>query len=85
MSSAISGEIVSWMFGREIVIRKGQQLAKIYADIYSKPAKSGWRQVNQQQARVGGRKMNAQLPGLNASMDAEQRTRWPQKTLLTQK
>ena len=62
---------------------KGQQLAKIYADIYSNQRNQAAAQVNQQEAMVDN--VNATLPGLKASMDAAQTQYDRQKTLLDQK
>ena len=64
-------------------VRKGQQLAKIYADIYSNQRNQAAAQVNQQEAMVDN--SNAQLPGLKATMDAAQAQYDRQKTLLEQK
>src|SRR5664279_2936448 len=83
MSSDISGEIVELNVAEGDSVRKGQQLAKIYADIYSNQRNQAAAQVNQQQAMVEN--SNAQLPGLKASMDAAQAQYDRQKTLLTQK
>jgi HlyD family secretion protein len=83
MSSDISGEIVELNVEEGDSVRKGQQLAKIYADIYSNQRNQAAAQVNQQQAMVEN--ANAQLPGLKASMDAAQAQYDRQKTLLAQK
>src|SRR5664279_24073 len=83
MSSDISGEIVELNVAEGDSVRKGQQLAKIFADIYSNQRNKAAAQVNQQQAMVDNSK--AQLPGLKASMDAAQAQYDRQKTLLTQK
>src|SRR5580765_8139999 len=60
MSSDISGEIVELNVQEGDSVRKGQQLAKIYADIYSNQRNQAAAQVNQQQAMVDNSK--AQLP-----------------------
>jgi HlyD family secretion protein len=83
MSSDISGEIVELNVQEGDSVRKGQQLAKIYADIYSNQRNQAAAQVNQQEAMVEN--SNAQLPGLKASMDAAQAQYNRQKTLLDQK
>jgi len=83
MSSDISGEIVELNVQEGDSVRKGQQLAKIYADIYSNQRNQAAAQVNQQEAMVSN--VNAQLPGLKASMDAAQAQYDRQKTLLAQK
>ncbi len=83
MSSDISGEIVELNVAEGDSVRKGQQLAKIYADIYSNQRNQAAAQVNQQEAMVSN--ASAQLPGLKASMDAAQAQYDRQKTLLAQK
>jgi HlyD family secretion protein len=83
MSSDISGEIVELNVEEGDSVKKGQQLAKIYADIYNNQRNQAAAQVNQQQAMVDN--ANAQLPGLKASMDAAQAQYDRQKTLLAQK
>ncbi|MEJ0083638.1 MAG: biotin/lipoyl-binding protein [Puia sp.] len=83
MSSDISGEIVELNVAEGDSVRKGQQLAKIFADIYSNQRNQAAAQVNQQEAMVDNSK--AQLPGLKASMDAAQAQYDRQKTLLAQK
>ncbi len=83
MSSDISGEIVELNVEEGDSVKKGQQLAKIYADIYSNQRNQAAAQVNQQEAMVSN--VNAQLPGLKASMDAAQAQYDRQKTLLEQK
>jgi HlyD family secretion protein len=83
MSSDISGEIVELNVQEGDSVRKGQQLAKIYADIYSNQRNQAAAQVSQQEAMVSN--VNAQLPGLKASMDAAQAQYDRQKTLLAQK
>lgn len=83
MSSDISGEIVELNVQEGDSVRKGQQLAKIYADIYSNQRNQAAAQVNQQEAMVEN--SNAQLPGLKATMDAAQAQYDRQKTLLAQK
>jgi HlyD family secretion protein len=83
MSSDISGEIVELNVEEGDSVRKGQQLAKIYADIYSNQRNQAAAQVNQQEAMVEN--VNAQLPGLKATMDAAQAQYDRQKILLTQK
>jgi HlyD family secretion protein len=83
MSSDISGEIVELNVEEGDSVRKGQQLAKIYADIYSNQRNQAAAQVSQQEAMVEN--VNAQLPGLKATMDAAQSQYDRQKTLLSQK
>jgi HlyD family secretion protein len=83
MSSDISGEIVELNVAEGDSVKKGQQLAKIYADIYSNQRNQAAAQVNQQRAMVSN--ANAQLPGLKATLDAAQAQYDRQKTLLAQK
>jgi HlyD family secretion protein len=83
MSSDISGEIVELNVEEGDSVRKGQQLAKIFADIYTNTRNQAAAQVDQQQAMV--QNSNAQLPGLKATMDAAQLQYDRQKTLLTEK
>src|SRR5450755_15154 len=83
MSSDISGEIVELNVEEGDSVKKGQQLAKIYADIYSNQRNQAAAQVNQQEAMVEN--SNAQIPGLKATMDAAQAQYDRQKTLLAQK
>ncbi|HEV3224593.1 MAG TPA: efflux RND transporter periplasmic adaptor subunit [Puia sp.] len=83
MSSDISGEIVELNVEEGDSVKKGQQLAKIFADIYSNQKNQAVAQVNQQEAMVDN--VKAQLPGLKATMDAAQTQYDRQKTLLAQK
>jgi len=83
MSSDISGEIVELNVAEGDSVRKGQQLAKIYADIYSNQRNQAAAQVNQQEALVSN--ASAQLPGLKATLDAAQSQYDRQKKLLDQK
>jgi HlyD family secretion protein len=83
MSSDISGEIVELNVEEGDSVKKGQQLAKIFADIYSNQRNQAAAQVSQQEAMVSN--VNAQLPGLKASMDAAQAQYDRQKTLMDQK
>ena len=83
MSSDISGEIVELNVEEGDSVQKGQQLAKIFADIYSNQRNQAAAQVSQQEAMVSN--VNAQLPGLKASMDAAQAQYDRQKTLMDQK
>jgi HlyD family secretion protein len=83
MSSDISGEIVELNVEEGDSVKKGQQLAKIFADIYSNQYNQAAAQVNQQEAMV--QNANAQLPGLKATMDAAQLQYDRQKTLVEQK
>ena len=66
MSSDVSGEIVELNVEEGDSVHKGQQLAKIYADIYGNQVNQAAAQVNQQEALVS--QYTAQLPGLKATM-----------------
>jgi HlyD family secretion protein len=84
ISPDISGEVVELSVVQEgDSVKKGQELAKIYADIYTTQRDQAAAQMNQQQALVSN--MSAQLPGLKASMDASKKTFDRQKQLLDQK
>jgi HlyD family secretion protein len=64
-------------------VRRGQELAKIYADIYTTQRDQASAVVSQERARVDNTK--AQLPGLKAARDFAQRTFDRQKQLLNEK
>jgi HlyD family secretion protein len=83
MSSDVSGEIVELNVQEGDSVKKGQQLAKIYADIYGNQVNQAAAQVQQQEAMVSN--YSAQIPGLKATMDAAQAQYDRQKQLLTQK
>lgn len=83
LSSDISGEIVELNVEEGDSVKKGQVLAKIFADIYTNQLNQAAALVNQQDAMVDNAK--AQLPGLKATMDAAQAQYDRQKTLLSQK
>jgi HlyD family secretion protein len=83
MSPDISGEIVELTVQEGDSVRKGQELAKIYADIYTTQRNQAAAQVDQQQAMVSN--ISATLPGLKASMDQDQLMYDRQKQLLDQK
>jgi HlyD family secretion protein len=83
MSSDVSGKIVELNVQEGDSVRKGQQLAKIYADIYGNQVNQAAAQVSQQEAIVSN--YSAQLPGLKATMDAAQAQYDRQKQLLAQK
>jgi len=84
ISPDISGEVVDLKVTQEgDSVHKGQELAKIYADIYTTQRDQAAAQMNQQQALVSN--MSAQLPGLKAAMDAAKRTFDRQQQLLDQK
>jgi len=83
LSSDISGQIVELNVEEGDSVKRGQLLAKIFADIYSNQKNQAAAQVNQQEAMVDN--VKAQLPGLKATMDAAQTQFDRQKTLLSQK
>jgi HlyD family secretion protein len=83
MSPDISGEIVELNVLEGDSVKKGQQLAKIYADIYTTQRNQAEAQVSQQQAMVSN--YSAQLPGLKATMDQLGAQFERQKQLLDQK
>jgi HlyD family secretion protein len=83
LSSDISGQIVELTVEEGDSVKKGQLLAKIFADIYTNQLNQAAALVNQQNAIEDNAK--AQLPGLKATMDAAQAQYDRQKTLLSQK
>jgi HlyD family secretion protein len=83
MSPDVSGEIVELNVQEGDSVKKGQQLARIYADILTTQRNQAAAVVNQQQAMVSNTK--AQLPGLKATMDQTQAQYERQKKLLDQK
>lgn len=83
VSPDISGEIVELSILEGDSVRRGQELAKIYADIYTTQRDQASAVVNQEKARVDNAK--AQLPGLKAAKEFAQRTFDRQKQLLQEK
>jgi HlyD family secretion protein len=83
VSPDISGEIVTLSVLEGDSVRKGQELAKIYADIYTTQRDQASAVVSQERARVDNAR--AQQPGLKAAMDFAQRTFDRQKQLLEEK
>jgi HlyD family secretion protein len=84
ISPDISGEVVELMVTQEgDSVKKGQELAKIYADIYNTQRDQAAAQMDQQQALVSN--AQAMLPGLKASLDIAKKTFDRQKQLLDQK
>ncbi|HEY4209375.1 MAG TPA: efflux RND transporter periplasmic adaptor subunit [Puia sp.] len=84
ISPDISGEVVDLKVTQEgDSVHKGQELAKIYADIYTTQRDQAAAQMGQQQALVSN--MSAQLPGLKTAMDNAKKTYDRQKQLLDQK
>jgi HlyD family secretion protein len=84
ISPDISGEVVDLNVVQEgDSVHKGQELAKIYADVYTTQRDQAAAQMNQQQALVSN--MEEQLPGLKATMETAKKTFDRQKQLLDQK
>jgi HlyD family secretion protein len=83
ISPDISGEIVELTVQEGDSVKKGQELAKIYADIYTTQRDQAAAQLNQQQAIAMN--SSAQLPGLKATMDQEQKNYDREKILLSDK
>ncbi len=83
ISPDISGEVVELMVLQEgDSVKKGQELVKINPDIYNAQRDQAAAQVNQQEALVSN--ISAQLPGLKATMDADQKAYDREKQLLDQ-
>src|SRR5271170_8299876 len=70
ISPDISGEIVELTVQEGDSVRKGEELAKIYADIYTTQRNQAAAQVDQQKAMVSN--IAATLPGLKTTMDQDQ-------------
>ncbi len=84
ISPDISGEVVELNVVQEgDSVKKGQELARIYADIYTTQRDQAAAQMNQQQALVSN--VSATLPGLKTAMETTKRTFDRQKQLLEQK
>ena len=83
ISPDISGEVVDLSVQEGDSVRKGQELAKIYADIYTTQRDQAAAQLNQQEAVASN--SSAQLPGLKAVMDQNKKTLDRQKQLLKDK
>ena len=83
VSPDISGEIVDLTVQEGDSVKKGQVLAKIYADIYATQRDQAAASVNQQQAVVSN--STAQLEALKATMDQAERTYNRQKQLAADK
>src|ERR1700733_9987938 len=78
-----AGEIVELNITEGDSVKKGQPLAKIYADIYKTQHDQASALLNQQQAIVSN--SSAQLPGLKAALDQAQKTYDREKQLLGDK
>ncbi len=83
VSPDISGEIVELNVLEGDSVRKGQVLARIYADIYGSQRDQAAAGVNLQQAQVENSK--AQLGSLKATLDQAKNTFDRQKQLLNEK
>jgi HlyD family secretion protein len=83
VSPDVSGEIVELQVQEGDSIRRGQVLARIYADIYTTQRDQASAIVNQQQAGVENNR--AQLESLKSAMDLAERTYNRQKQLLNEK
>jgi HlyD family secretion protein len=83
ISPDISGEIVELRVQEGDSVRRGQELAKIYADIYTTQRAQAAAQVDQQKAQVSN--IAATLPGLRAAMEQTQAQYEREKQLLDEK
>lgn len=83
VSPDISGEIVDLSVNEGDSVKKGQILARIYADIYTTQRDQAAAMVNQQEASVSN--SSAQLQALKASLDQAKRVYDRQKQLLDEK
>jgi HlyD family secretion protein len=84
ISPDISGEVVELGVAQEgDSVHKGQELAKIYADIYTTQRDQATAQMNQQQSMVSNIKET--LPGLKATMETDKNALDREKQLLDQK
>jgi len=84
ISPDISGEVGDLKVTQEgDSVHKGQELARIYADVYTMQRDQAAAQMNQQEAMVSN--MAEQLPGLKTSMETAKKTYDRQKQLLDQK
>jgi HlyD family secretion protein len=79
----ISGQITELDVKEGDSVKKGQMLARIYADIYATQRDQAAAAVNQQQAMTAN--SQSQLDALKATMDQAQRTYERQKQLLQDK
>lgn len=83
ISPDISGQITDLFVKEGDSVKKGQVLARIYADIYATQRDQAAAAVNQQQAVTAN--SQAQLDALKATMDQAQRTYDRQKQLMEDK
>lgn len=83
VSPDISGEIVDLEVEEGDSVRRGQVLAKIYADIYSTQRNQAASEVERQEAMLANSR--AQLSSLQSALDLAKRTYDRQKQLLADK
>jgi len=83
ISPDISGEITELNVQEGDSVKKGQVLARIYADIYATQRDQASAAVNQQQAMTAN--SQSQMDALKATMDQSERTYNRQKQLLDDK
>lgn len=83
VSSDISGEVVELQVNEGDTVKKGQVLAKIYADIYTSQRDQAAAQLSQSEAQAAN--SNAQLGAMKASLDQTEAAYNRQKVLLDQK
>jgi HlyD family secretion protein len=84
ISPDISGEVVELGVSQEgDSVHKGQELAKIYADIYTNQKNQAAAQMDQQQAMVSN--IRETLPGLKATMENDKKALDREQQLLDQK
>ncbi|MDB5229745.1 MAG: rane fusion efflux protein [Chitinophagaceae bacterium] len=83
VSPDISGEVVDLNVQEGDTVRKGQVLARIYADIYSSQRDQAAAGVSQTQAQVAN--VSAQLGSLKAALDQAESNYNRQKKLMDQK
>jgi HlyD family secretion protein len=84
ISPDISGEVVELGVSQEgDSVHRGQELAKIYADIYTNQRNQAAAQMDQQQAMVSN--IRETLPGLKATMENDKKALDREQQLLDQK